>query len=58
MIEILGNEKAVVVREQIDRGIKLFYMVSGLIILTRTYEDLLCQLFNFQGSKLLFMCEV
>ena len=33
-------EKAVVVGEQIDRGIKLFYIVSGLIILKRTYEDL------------------
>lgn len=33
-------EKAVVVGEQIDRGIKLFYIVSGLIILKRTYDDL------------------
>ena len=33
-------KKAVVVGEQIDRGIKLFYIVSGLIILKRTYEDL------------------
>jgi Nuclease subunit of the excinuclease complex len=33
-------EKAVVVGAQIDRGIKLFYIVSGLIILKRTYEDL------------------
>lgn len=33
-------KKAVVVGEEIDRGIKLFYIVSGLIILKRTYEDL------------------
>ena len=33
-------KKAVVVGEQIDRGIKLFYILSGLIILKRTYEDL------------------
>ena len=33
-------KKAVVVGEQIDRGIKLFYIVSGLIILKRTYDDL------------------
>ena len=33
-------EKAVLVGEQIDRGIKLFYILSGLIILKRTYEDL------------------
>ena len=33
-------KKAVVVGEEIDRGIKLFYIVSGLIILKRTYDDL------------------
>ena len=33
-------KKAVVVGEEIDRGIKLFYIVSGLIILKITYEDL------------------
>ena len=33
-------KKAVVVGEQINRGIKLFYIVSGLIILKRTYDDL------------------